>query len=386
MSSQKSLGALLILISLLLIFMSFGHEYIEELAPAELTIHDSSYKVTPGSEIVVSFDFFETFGTRPYSIQIEGNGVDVSTPQITLDYREVYSGSLSFTAPTTPGSYTYYTHTYMYASHPTTGALTEVEFAYDELPITVITAEAEVPTYNLTVKVIDENSNLLPGTEISINTGVIGTTDSSGTIMKSNLTAGPWTATATKEDYSSDSVSVLMTSDKIVTLQLILIEEPDPTPDPTGEPTPTPTGNFIDYIEDIPSDLTLPITYKFTIEMLDSNNPPNPIENAKIMIDGKAYYTDSSGKVLHITKPGETITVVVTKEGYNNFQKTYMITSNTVVKVTLIDSGGDYFLDLDIKEDNPFYDPHGILGVVPIWVAISSLLFFFAGVYLIRKQ
>ncbi|MCK4665856.1 carboxypeptidase regulatory-like domain-containing protein [Candidatus Dependentiae bacterium] len=378
MSSQKSLGALLILISILLLSMSFGHEYIEELTPAELTIRDSSYKVTPGSEIVVSFDFFETFGTRPYSIQIEGNGVDVSTPQITLDYREVYSGSLSFTAPTTPGSYTYYTHTYMYASHPTTGALTEVEFAYDKLPITVITAEAEVPTCDLTVKVIDENSNALAGAEVSINTGVIGTTDSSGTVMKSNLTAGPWTVTATKEDFSSDSVSVTMTADKVVTLQLTLIEEPDPTPEPTED--------FADHIEDIPSDSTLSVTYKFTIEMFDSNNPPNPIENAKIMIDGKAYYTDSSGKVLHITKPGETITVVVTKEGYNNFQKAYTVTSNTVVKVTLIPSGGDFFFNLDVREDNPFYDPHGVLSVVPIWIVISSLLFFFAGVYLAKKQ
>ena len=380
MSSQRSLGILLILISLLLLFMSFGHQYIEELRPAELTIHRDYYEVTPGSEIVVSFDFFETFGTRPYSIQIEGNGVDVSTPQVTLAYREVYSGSLSFSAPMVPGSYTYTTHTYMYARGR------QVEFASDELSINVIVADPEPDVFVLTVKTVDSDSNPLSGAEVSINTGIIGITDSSGTVTKSNLTVGPWTITATKEGYNSNSDSVSMTADKTVILQLIPIEE-EPTPTPTGDGTPTPEPTPIGTLPDgEPIPLPTPIKYNFVIEMLDNSDPQEPIPDVKIMINGKTHYSNAEGKVTYISDPGEALNVVITKEGYNNFKKSYIVTSNIIVKVTLAPSGGDYFLDLDFEEDNPFYDSEGLFNVMPIWVAVSASLSFITGVFLISKK
>ena len=392
MSSQKSLGALLILISLLLVSMSFGHEHMGELMAAELTISKSSYEVTPGSTIVVNFDFFETFGARDYCVEIEGNGVFVTTGRIPLAYNEIYSGSLSFTAPTTPGIYTYYTHTYMYATHPKTGAETKVEFASDELPITITVAELEILTYTLTVNTIDENSIPLPDAEVSINTGVIGTTDSSGTVTKSDLTIGPWTVTATKEGYNSDSDSVSMTADKTVTLQLVPIEG-EPTPEPTGEPTewptgePTPIATLPNGEPSIPTDpLLTPVKYKFVVEMLDNSIPQEPIPDVKIMINGRTHYSDLKGKVIYVSDLGEALDVVITKDGYNTFKKSYVVTSNTVVKITLAPSGGDYFLDLDLGGDNPFYDPEGLFNVMPTWVAVSATLFFIAGICLILKK
>ena len=393
MSSQKSLGALLILISLLLLSMSFGHEYVGELMTAStLTVPQDTFEVTPNSQVVISYNEYSTWGTLQWNFNLYSDlfaiDVDLWSPKVWIDYHETYYGSFTIIAPDTPGTYTYYLKPYMYKDG------TQIGHSHRKITITVI--EAQPTTYTLTVNTIDENSIPLPDAEVSINTGVIGTTDSSGTVTKSDLTIGPWTVTATKEGYNSDSDSVSMTADKTVVLCLTLIEEPtpdpteEPTPDPTEEPTldstEEPTPDPTEDTKDVSNDLTPPITYNFVIEMLDNSDPQKPIEDAKIIIDGKVYYSDSSGKVLHLTKPGETITVVITKEGYNNFRKVYTVTSNTVVKITLIPSGGNFFLDLDLEEDNPFYDPHGIFNTIPIWMAIFSPLLFFVGIYLIKKQ
>ena len=279
----------------------------------------------------------------------------------------------------------------------------QIGHPYKTVYVTV--AEPQPTTYDLTVKTLDTDSNQLPGVEVSINTGVIGISDSTGTVTKSDL-SGSYTVTGTKEDYNSDSTSVSMTEDRTVTLYLAVVEEPtpDPTPDATPDETPTPDGTpdinaTPDPTEEptatpvppsggggaAPTPAPTPVVYAFTIEMLDNNDPQAPIEDVKVMINGQAYYSDTSGKVVHIASPGDTLDVVITKEGYNTFQKSYTVTSDTLIKVTLPASGGDFFLDFSLADDNPFYDPHGLFGVLPVWVAAISALLLIAGIYLLRK-
>ena len=398
MTINKSLGALLILISILMITMSFGHQYVEELSAASsLTVEQSKFEVTPGSRVVINFDMYSSWGTMPWNFNLDQMGdeqLDLWTPKVTIAYGETYHGSFTFNAPTTEGVRSYRLKPYFYRGG------SQVGNPYEMIYITV--AEPQPVTYDLTVKTLDTNSEQLPGVEVSINTGVIGTSDSTGTVTKPEL-LGSFTVTGTKEGYTSDSTSVSMTADRTVTLRLASTAEPivddtpdeTPTPDdtptevptsPTGEPLPTtpPPSLDDDYVPP-PTPVPTPVTYRFTVEMLDSSDPPAPIEDVKVMINGKPYYSDISGKVMHISSPGDTLDVVITKEGYNTFQKSYTITSDTLIKVTLPASGGDFFLDFSLADDNPFYDPHGLFGVLPVWVAAISGLLLIAGIYLLRK-
>lgn len=380
MSSQKSLGALLILISILLLSMSFGHEYVGELMTASsLVITPSSMEVTPGSTVVLNYEFTSSWGTRVWNFNLEGGGYDKWSPKVTLNYGEPYYNSFTVTAPSSPGTVTYEITPYFYVpGHILTGNPSQ--------KVTITVAEPEVFEYDLTVKVVDSDSNPLSGAEVLINTGVIGVTDSSGTVIKQDL-SGSYTVTATKEGYNADSASVSMTADKTVTVQLIPIDE-DPTPEPTGEPgeTPTPIATSPNGEPITITPVPTPVKYKFVVEMLDNSDPQEPIPDVKIMINGRTHYSDTEGKITYISDPGEALNVVITKDGYNAFKKSYVVTSNTVVKITLIDSGGNFFLDLDLKEDNPFYDPEGLFNVMPTWVAVLVVLFFITGTCLILKK
>lgn len=394
MTMNKSVGALLILISVLMISASFGHQYVEELSAAStLTVPETQFEVTPGSKVVINFNEYSTWGTLQWNFNLDQIGdeqLDLWSPKVWIDYHETYYGSFTFTAPSTEGTRTYRLKPYMYKDG------TQIGHSYKTIYVTV--AEAQPVTYDLTVKTLDADSNQLPGVEVSINTGVIGTSDSTGTVTETDL-SGSYTVTGTKEGYNSDSASASMTEDRTVTLYLAVVEEPtsEPTPDPTDTPaingTPEPTeeptatpvppsggGGSSGGAEPVP------VVYTFTIEMLDNNDPQVAIEDVKVMINGEAYYSDTSGKVMHIASPGDTLDVVITKEGYNTFQKSYTVTSDTLIKVTLPASGGDFFLDFNLAESNPFYDSHGLLGVMPIWVASVSALLLGGGVYLLRKK
>ena len=391
MTMNKSVGALLILLSVLMITMSFGHQYIEELSAASaLTLPQDRFEVTPGSKVVVNFDMYSSWGTMPWNFNLDQMGdeqLDLWTPKVTIAYGETYHGSFTFNAPTTEGVRSYRLKPYFYRDG------SQVGNPYKMVYVTV--AKPQPVTYDLTVKTLDTNSNQLSGVEVSINTGVIGTSDSTGTVTKSDL-LGSYTVTGTKDGYTSDSTSASMTADRTVTLRLAPVEEP--TPEPTSTPTPddapdgeepipteTPAPLDDDYTP-IPTPIPTPVVYRFTVELLDSSDPPAPIEDVKVMINGKPYYSDLSGKVVHIANPGDTLDVVITKEGYNTFQKSYTITTDMLIKITLPASGGNFFLDSNLAEDNPFYDPHGLLGVMPVWVASVSVLLLIAGAYLLRKE
>lgn len=397
MTTNKSIGILLILISVLMVFMSFGYQYVEDLSAAStLTIPESRIEVTPGSKVVINFNEYSTWGTLQWNFhldQIGGEQLDLWTPKVWIDYHETYYGSFTFTAPSSEGKRTYRIKPYMYKDG------TQIGHSYKTVYVTV--AKPQPVTYDLTVKTLDTDSNQLSGVEVSINTGVIGISDSTGTVTKPDL-SGSYTVTGTKEGYTSDSTPVSMTADRVVTLRLASTAEstPDETPTPGETPTPmpdeTPDGEEPiptaspppldnDYTP-IPTPVPTIVKYTFTVELLDSSDPPVPIEDVKVMINGKPYYSDASGKVIHISDPGDTLDVVITKEGYNTFQKSYAITSDTLIKVTLPASGGDFFFDFNLAEENPFYDPHGLFGVMPVWVASVSALLLIAGVYLLRKK
>ena len=390
MTMNKSLGALLILVSILMVTMSFGHQYVEELSAASaLTVEQTDFEVTPGSRVVINFDMYSSWGTMEWNFNLDQQGdeqLDLWTPKVTIAYAETYHGSFTFNAPTTEGVRSYRLKPYFYRGG------SQVGNPYEMIYITV--AEPQPVTYDLTVKTLDTNSEQLPGVEVSINTGVIGTSDSTGTVTKPEL-LGSFTVTGTKEGYTSDSTSVSMTADRTVSLRLAPVEEPAPDATPTPDATPIPDGEEPvttetpypddDYIAP-PTPVPTVVRYTFTIEMLDNNDPQEAIEDVKVMINGKAYYSDASGKVRYISSPGDTLDVVITKEGYNTFQKSYTVTSDTLIKVTLPASGGDFFLDFSLADDNPFYDPHGLFGVMPYSVAAISAILLIAGVYLLRKK
>ena len=379
---MKILGIILIILSISLIALSVGHEYVEDLQIAStLTVPQTQFEVTPGSKVVISYSEYSTWDGMYWNFNLDefrGTGLDLWSPKVWIGYHETYHGTFTFNAPNDPGTYTYRLKPYMYKDG------TQIGHSYKTIYVTV--AELQPSTYTLTVNTVDSNSNPLSNVEVSINTGVIGTTSSSGIVTKTDL-SGTYTITGTKEDYTSDTASVSMTADRTITLQLtpIVVATPTPTPEPTPEPTngviETPTPDIT-----IPEPVSTPITYTFTVETLDNNDPQEPITDVKVMINGNTYYTNSIGKVSHTANPGDTLNVVITKEGYNTFEKTYSITSDTLVKVTLPTSGGDFFLDLNLKESNPFYDNEGLFEVMPIWVAITSLSLLIAGVYILRRE
>ena len=390
---MKILGILLIILSISLIAMSVGHEYVEDLVTAStLTVPQTQFEVTPGSKVVISYSEYSTWDGMYWNFNLDelrGTGLDLWSPKVWIGYHETYHGSFTFNAPNDPGTYTYRLKPYMYKDG------TQIGHTYKTIYVTV--AELQPATYTLTVNTIDSNSNPLSNVEVSINTGVIGTTGSTGIVTKTDL-FGTYTVTGTKEDYTSDSDSVSLTADRTVTLQLTPIGVATPTatptatetatPPPTTEPTTVPTNGVTETPTPditVPEPVSTPITYTFTVETLDNSDPQEPIPDVKVMINGNTYYTNSIGKVSHAANPGDTLNVVITKEGYNTFEKTYTITSDTLVKVTLPSSGGDFFLDLNLKESNPFYDNEGLFGVMPVWVAITSVLLFVSGIYLIRR-
>jgi len=393
MSPNKSLGALLILISVLLLGLSFGHEYVEDLAAASaLTVPQTEFEVTPGSKVVINFNEYSTWGRLQWNFHLDqmgGEQLDLWTPKVWIDYHETYYGSFTFTAPSSEGKRSYRLKPYMYKDGR------QIGHSYKMVYVTV--AEPQPETYTLTVNVLDENSNPISGAEVSINTGVIGTTDSQGTVVKEDL-IGSYTVTATKDGYNPGTGSASMTADRTVELQLSPVvaatESPTATPTPPtdGTETPTPDDTPVDPTDTYPPEplptvtIAAPTTYNFIIELIDSSDPPEPIPDVKIVINEKSYLSDSRGKVTYSSYPGEKVTVVITKEGYNTFTKSYVITTDTVVKITLSDSGGDFFLDMDLTEDNPFYDNEGLFGVVPVWVATVSVLLLITGIYLIRKK
>lgn len=359
--------------------MSIGHEYVEDLELATLTVPQTEFEVTPGSKVVINFNMYSSWDTMQWNFNLDQQGdeqLDLWSPKVWIAYGDTYHGSFTFNAPTTEGTRTYRLKPYFYMDGKQVGN------PYKLVYVTVVPSQPE--TYDLTVKTLDEDSNQLSGVEVSLSTGIIGTSDSTGTVIERDL-SGTYIVTGTKEGYNSDTDSVSMTTDRTVLLHLTTIFVATPTVEPTEEPTngvtETPTTSI-----STPAPISTPTTYKFTVETLDNNDPQKPISDVKVMINGNSYYTNSVGKVSHIANPGDTLDVVITKEGYNTFEKTYTITSDTLVKVTLPASGGDFFLDLDLKEDNPFYDPEGIFGVIPVWVAITSILLLVSGIYLLRKE
>lgn len=78
--------------------------------------------------------------------------------------------------------------------------------------------------------------------------------------------------------------------------------------------------------------------------------------------------------------------MVITKEGYNGFQNTYDVASDIKVKVTLLPSQGSFFFDLNIANENPFYDPNGLYGVMPPWVLALSGLSTMGRVFLFTRK
>ena len=393
MTLNKSLGALLILISVLLLGLSFGHEYVEELTTASsLVIPQSEFEVAPGSKVVINFNMYSTWGTMDWNFNLDQIGdeqLDLWTPKVKIAYHETYYGSFTFTAPSAEGKRTYRLKPYFYRDG------SQVGNPYQMVYVTV--AEPQPETYTLTVNILDENSNPIPGAEVSISTGVIGTTDSQGTVIKEEL-IGSFTVTATKDGYIPNSGSASMTADRTVTLQLSPVvtptDTPDPVPDATDTPTPdpdaTPDPDGTPYQDDATpyptATIKAPSVYDFTIELLDSSETPQPIPNVKVVINEDSYLSDSSGKVTYGAYPGERVTIVITKEGYNTFTKSYVITTSTIIKISLSDSGGDFFLDLDLTENNPFYDNEGVFGVVPYSVAAISVTLLIAGAYLLTKK
>ena len=470
MTPMKILAVLLVIIGLILPALSFTSG---TLMPAELSLTQSTFNVDTGSTVVIDYNFYETYSTRDYEIELEGVGNDLflTSGKVNLAYNQHYYGTFTFTAPSTPGVYTYKTHTYMWANHPTTGVLTKVEFGYDVKTITVTTSTPPPPTYTLTVNAEDENNQRLPGVEVSINTGVIGTTDSFGIVIEPDL-IGSYTVTGTKLSYNSDSTTVNMIQDQTVLLTLVyipptynltieiedenadllsgveialngnvigisdiygtitetdlsgtytitatkagynsavlnvdvtedqtselvltLIATPTPTPDPNATANVTPTPTTTPYVSP-PSggssssssddDDPVLILYTLNIELLDSEQ--KPIEDAKIMINGDEYYSDSDGLMSESMSPGEQISVIITKDGYNTFENSYTIDENTALKITLPDSGGEFFFNLDLIDDNPFYDPDGLFGTIPYSIVIISALLISAGIILFIKK
>jgi len=368
MSPIKAIAVFMVILGLLMPVLSFTSGTI---SPAEITLEKSSFTVDTNSNVVVNFDFYETFSTGLYTIAITGNGVSVVTPAVELAYREIYHGSLSFTAPGTANTYLYTLRTYRNNS----------EITYDKRTISVIVTDSTPTTYTLITNVQDDNGQALSGAEVSINTGVIGTTGATGIVTKSDL-IGSYTVTATKSDYNSDSASVNMIQDQTVTLTLEKVVTPVITSMPTVGPTGTPVSDNV-----TPSVTPAPtaVIYVFVVEVLDTNDPQEPISNAKVNINGEVYSTNVMGMNSILVNPGEKLGVVITKDGYNTFEKSYTVESDTKVKVTLSESGGEFFLNLDLTSENPFYDPEGILGAIPNMIAVMSVLMIGVGVVLFTR-
>ena len=357
-------------IGILLLLLSFGHNYTGELFEAStLAISPSESTVEPGSTIVLNYEFVSSWGTREWSFELTGSGQNQETPRVTLAYGQPYHNSFRFSAPTTEGTYTYKIIAYFHVpGHIPTKAERET------IQITVKKTEPE--SHTLTVIVQDSNGNPVSNAEVSINSGAIGYTDASGMISKSDLT-GSYTVLATKEGYTSDTKSVSMTSDITTTLTLT-----QSAPVEEGTPSPTPVDEPIE--DDIPlPDVLPPTKYTIVFEFLDEGNP---VDSVKTVINGNTMFSNPEGKVSIRIDPGTSVQVVATKEGYNRFEKTYTGLTDTLIKINMAASTSGNFLNFDVSEDNPFYDPNGLFGIVPYWLAIGSTIIIIAGIFRLRAS
>ena len=130
-------------------------------------------------------------------------------------------------------------HLSIYIDDPTTGA--GDGYAIDFIRLLVNPHISTVG--NVSGKVIDATTGLvLQGVTVSASGTVTGVTGSDGTYTLSNVPAGLVVVTASKNGYTSQTLSADLVAGTSITLDFALSPAPAPTATPTPAPTPLPSG------------------------------------------------------------------------------------------------------------------------------------------------
>lgn len=378
----KLLGVFFIVIALIMPALSFvGDENLLEKASIHIT-SETDFVADPGAPITVNFCYHNGWSTSTVSFAAtcydgENNVVKTIPKEYVGDPGSETHYSYSFNAPSDPGEYNAKIEYEIWLIKED-GTMMNREDVED-IPFTV-RGTAPPLMHTLTVIVNDINGTLIHGADVSTQSGIFGTTRTGGVLSK-EMEAGTYLVSATKSGYSSASESVNLDQDKSVSLILEI------GPFPIDESTPSSLSNMSEDDLLYPQSSVGDLSGTYTLNIAFKAEDGTPISNVKVMIGSVEYKSDINGKVTVDIEKDDIVNVIATKEGFNRFQKEIEMNTNKEIKVEMVPSKGGFFLDLGFEgmSENPFYDPEGIGGQVPIPVVVGSFISLGLGLFLVTR-
>lgn len=227
METIKVLAVIFMVVSILMPALSFAGADLPGVEKADLYLTSpTGFEVDQESPVTVNFYYKNTWGTSVSvsygALCYDASGNVAKTISKTSAPNQVQlSNSYTFTAPSTAGSYNARIVWTEYITHPTYG--TSTYQATTNIPFTV-TGPPPIEYYTLTAFITDENDAPLTSADVTINSGSIGTTNTGGIVVSGPTESGSYTVAATKEGYNSNSQSVVLDSDKSITIKLTEVD------------------------------------------------------------------------------------------------------------------------------------------------------------------
>lgn len=157
-----------------------------------------------------------------------------------------------------------------------------------------------------------------------------------------------------------------------------------PTPAPTEAPDTPPSSSSDD--DDVVTPIEAPST-TYDLFLTFKAEDETPLIDVETMVNGVIYESGADGNSTILVTKDTSINIVSTKDGYNRFQQEVEMDSDKSFVVTMSPSIDGFFTNLGFEgfNGNPFYDPNGLFGQLPIFIAIGSIISMGAGIFLFTR-